>query len=398
VPTRKSKTVFFVIEGLNALAVTYFTSYVFFLLRDRFGFGNIGNLSVSALGGLVYLLAAWQGGRFAQHFGYLTSLKTGFGGLALCLAIGMLSPALPAVLLVYVGSMATVCFTWPALEALVSEGVGDEVLPRNIGIYNMVWSAGSASIYFVGGTLYETLGHQSIFWLPALIHSGVFVTVVYLGKVSAHDTRPRPALAASIAAELADASPAVSPETFLRMVWIAIPFSYIGITTVIAIIPALANTLGLSTAQAGLFCSIWMFVRLGTFVVLWQWTGWHYRFRWLLMALVGLTVGFGLMLLSTNLGLLLAAQLVFGVSIGLIYYSSLFYSMDVGETKGEHGGFHEAMIGAGMCLGPAVGALSLGLAPGSQNAGAYTVTALLACGLAGILTIRMRAPSVRPSD
>jgi hypothetical protein len=39
-----------------------------------------------------------------------------------------------------------------------------------------------------------------------------------------------------------------------------------------------------------------------------------------------------------------------------------------------------------------VGALSLGLAPGSQNAGAYTVTALLACGLAGILTIRMREP------
>ncbi len=147
------------------------------------------------------------------------------------------------------------------------------------------------------------------------------------------------------------------------MVWLAIPFSYIGITTVIAVIPALARTLDMSTAQAGLFCSIWMFVRLGTFVALWQWTGWHYRFRWLLGAFVGLTASFSLLLLSHNLGLLVAAQAVFGVSVGLIYYSSLFYSMDVGETKGEHGGLHEAMIGMGICLGPAVGALSLYLAP-----------------------------------
>lgn len=392
-PTRESKTVLFAIEGLNALAVTYFSSYVFFLLRDRFEFGNFGNLSVSALGGLVYVLAAWQGGCFAQRFGYFTALKTGFGGLVLCLALGSLAPSLTAVLVAYVGCTAAVCFTWPALEALVSDGVSDAVLPKNIGIYNIVWSTGSASIFFVGGTLYETLGQRSIFWLPALIHAGLFLTVLRLGKSPAQGTPlARPTVAAPSPTAISDLNQAVSPQTFLRMVWLAIPFSYIGITTVVAIIPALAKTLRLSTAQAGLFCSIWMFVRVGTFVGLWQWTGWHYRFRWLLAALVGLTAGFSLLLLSTNLGLLVVAQVVFGASIGLIYYSSLFYSMDVGETKGEHGGFHEAMIGAGMCLGPAVGALSLGLAPGSQNAGAYTVTALLACGLAGILTMRIRTP------
>jgi hypothetical protein len=87
---------------------------------------------------------------------------------------------------------------------------------------------------------------------------------------------------------------------------------------------------------------------------------------------------------------LVVAQVFLGGSVGLIYYSSLFYSMDVGETKGEHGGLHEAMIGAGVCLGPAVGALSLYLAPGFPSAGAYTVTALLACGLAGLVGVRLR--------
>ena len=170
------------------------------------------------------------------------------------------------------------------------------------------------------------------------------------------------------------------------MVWLAIPFSYIGITTVIAVIPALARTLDMSTAQAGLFCSIWMFVRLATFVALWQWTGWHYRFRWLLGAFAGLTASFSLLLLTHNLGLLVAAQTVFGVSVGLIYYSSLFYSMDVGQTKGEHGGVHEAMIGMGICLGPAVGALSLYLGPVLPRRRLYRH------GAAGLWTSRFDRP------
>lgn len=388
--TRKSRTIFFVIEGLNALAASYFNNYFFFLLRDRFHFGPLGNLSASALGGLVYVIAAWAGGRFAQRFGYFTALKTGFGGLVVCLTLGVLLPVLPAALLVYVGWTATICFTWPTLEALVSDGVSDRILPRNIGIYNVVWSAGSALMYFVGGTLYETLGTDSIFWLPALIHAGLCLIVLGLGK-NPIQTAPAPSPPAAPHALDTCAFPQpISPHTFLRMVWLAIPFSYIGITTVVAIVPALAKTLGLSTAQAGLFCSIWMFVRVATFVALWHWTGWHYRFRWLVGAFVGLTAGFSLLLLSTNLCLLVGAQVIFGASIGLIYYSSLFYSMDIGETKGEHGGLHEAMIGAGVCLGPAVGALSLCLAPGSPNASVYSVTVLLACGLAGLIGLRVR--------
>ena len=378
------------LEGLNTLATSYFGSYVFFLLRDRFGFGNLGNLSVAALGGLVYIFAAWQGGRFAQHFGYFTAVKTGFGGLAVCLALGAIFPSLPAVLLVYGGWAAAICFIWPTLEALVSDGVSDDVLPKNIGIYNVIWSAGMATMYFFGGTLYETLGPNSIFWLPAVIHGGLCLIVLRLGKNPVHAVPATPPTAAPHPLEVAAFTQPVSPRAFLHMVWLAIPFSYIGITNLIAMIPALAKTLGMSTAQAGLFCSIWMFVRLGTFVALWQWTGWHYRFRWLLGAFVGLTVSFSLLLLSHNLGLLVAAQAVFGVSVGLIYYSSLFYSMDVGETKGEHGGLHEAMIGVGICLGPAVGALSICLVPSSPNAGAYAVTALLACGLAGLIGLRVR--------
>ena len=388
--TRKSRTIFFVLEGLNSLSTSYFSSYLYFLLRDRFDFGNLGNLSVSALGGFVYAFAAWQGGRFAQRFGYFTSLRTGFGGMAAFLMLGWLVPTLPAAVLAFVGWAGMMCFTWPALEALVSDGVSDDVLPKNLGVYNVVWAATAAAMYFVGGTLYETLGHDSIFWLPALANIGLCLIVLRLGK---NPVLTAPAVLPAVASHppaVAALNQPLSPQTFLRMGWVAIPFSYMGITAVNAVIPSLATTLELSTAQAGLFCSIWWFVRMATFVALWQWTGWHYRFRWLLGAFLGLTAGFGLLLLSHSIGLLVVAQSLFGISVGLIYYSSLFYSMDVGETKGEHGGLHEAMIGAGMFLGPAVGALSLYLAPGFLNAGAYSVTALLACGLVGMIGVRVR--------
>ena len=81
------------------------------------------------------------------------------------------------------------------------------------------------------------------------------------------------------------------------------------------------------------------------------------------------------------------AQIFFGAAIGLIYYSSLFYSMDAGETKGEHGGIHEAAIGCGNCLGPAVGAASLQFFPQYAHNGAMAVSVLLLCGLGALLAI-----------
>jgi hypothetical protein len=62
--------------------------------------------------------------------------------------------------------------------------------------------------------------------------------------------------------------------------------------------------------------------------------------------------------------------------------------MDASDAKSEHGGIHEAAIGAGNCLGPAVGAVSLQFAAQSPNAGALAVSGLLLCGLGGLLLIR----------
>ena len=140
----RNKLACFLFGGVNTFACSYYGNYLFFLLRDKHGFGNLGNLAVSAFHGLIFLVAAWQGGKFAQRFGYLTSLQTGFVVMGLALLGGWLLPSLPAQMLVLAGWTIGMCLTWPALEAWASHGEDDHTLPRQVGLYNISWSAAAA--------------------------------------------------------------------------------------------------------------------------------------------------------------------------------------------------------------------------------------------------------------
>jgi MFS family permease len=173
--------------------------------------------------------------------------------------------------------------------------------------------------------------------------------------------------------------------------WLANAFAYLAINTVVAVIPTLAHRLQLTVVQASVFCSIWLFVRTGSFLLMWLWPGWHSRFRWLLTSYVMLAASFVTMLVSGSLWAVIAAQVAFGLALGLIYCSSLYYSMDAGSaSKGEHGGLHEAMIGAGSFAGPAIGAAGVHFFPTAVHASTWTPAGLLVLGLAGLMWLRFR--------
>jgi hypothetical protein len=61
--------------------------------------------------------------------------------------------------------------------------------------------------------------------------------------------------------------------------------------------------------------------------------------------------------------------------------------MDGGSAKSEHGGIHEAAIGLGNCVGPAIGATSLQLFPLHTHNGAIAVSVLLLGGFGGLVAI-----------
>jgi predicted MFS family arabinose efflux permease len=387
VSQRQLKTGYFVIEGINSFATTFFFFYFYFFMQLRFGFGNKANLILAALNGLAYALASWWGGRFAQRAGYFKALKLGFGIMLVALLSGARLESATGRIVAMVMTVVGTSFIWPAIEALVSEGESPAGIQRMVGTYNVTWAGNGALAYFTGGAMLEKLGMDFLFYLPAAIVA-VQLAVVFQLQNRIRSAHPQAATAtlAPPASEPHRRSPAKA-KVFLRMAWLANPFAYVAINTAVAVMPGVAKRLDLSPMFAGFCCSVWCFARMGAFFALWFWPSWHYRFRWLLTSFVTLIGAFASILLVPNLVVLLVAQLFFGVALGLIYYSSLFYSMDVGETKGEHGGLHEAAIGAGNLAGPAVGAASLHFLPQYPSSAALAVCALLVCGLGGLLAV-----------
>jgi predicted MFS family arabinose efflux permease len=383
---------YFTLEALNSFAATFYVYYLFFLTRDAFGFTSRGNLFLTAIYGFVYLFASWQGGRFAQRCGYFKALRLGYAGMAAGLILGWLVPGVAGQILGLVAWTVPLCLIWPTIEALVVEGEDFQGTARMVGIYNLVWSSSSALAFCAGGWLWEKLGRNGLYGLPIGLMIIQFALVIRLEKRAkalpplqpVRQETPRQPESAALMQSL-------SPRQFLRMAWLANPFAYVAINTVAAVIPQLAERFHLSAAQSGVFCSLWLYARFIAFLAFWKWTGWHYRFRWLLAAFIGVVAGFSTLLLAPQLWLVVVAQAVFGFSVGLIYYSSLFYSMDAGEAKGDHGGLHEAAIGLGIFAGPAVGAAALTCLPQYPSSGAFAVTLLLLCGLAGLLGMRRQA-------
>ncbi|MDO9228650.1 MAG: MFS transporter [Syntrophales bacterium] len=385
-----SKALFFLLELINCYAVVYYSNFLFFYMKAMFGFGELENLLLAALNGIVYAVAAWQGGAFAQRFGCVRSLYIGFGGLAATLLCALCLHAALGQVVVFAVWSVFVCFTWPALEAIVSDKAGSR-LSDMVGIYNVTWAASSAAAYFTAGILLEQLGMQSLFWVPLCLHAlqiALLPLTVYVAKRERH---PVPS-----AINAPEAITSEHAGRFMHMAWIANPLSYVAINTILPLIPSIAGKLGLSTATAGIACSVWMFARLGVFVLLWRWTGWHYRFRWLGGAFVLMAGSFALLLHPGTLAALIAAQIAFGLTVGLIYYSSLYYSMNASEEKGVHSGLHEAMIGAGLFVGPACGATSLLLFPAVGSASTLAVSGVLLAGFSGILWLgRFRIKTLR---
>lgn len=408
----------FALEGMNAFAMAMYLNYLFFIMRQTFGFDNLENLCLAAFSGFTYMAGSWLGGKFGQRRGYFTALRIGFAVMALALSSGLSVRTVAGHYYVLACYTLGASLTWPAMEAILSEKASSDRLQNMVGIYNLVWSVTSAFAVLAGGALLERTGPRGFFAIPASVNFLQFVLIGFLEKTTktslaaAAQKKHGSATAAAaidpqeptaLASTLRQAKPPVAPRTFMKMAWLANPLSYVAINSLIPVIPRIAAELDLSAAQAGAVGSVWFFTRSAAFFVLWRWTGWHYRFRWLFGSFVAMVACYGLIQLvplapglpySLRLAVLVGAQVVFGASIGLSYYSSLFYSMDVGETKGEHGGFHEAALGSGLFVGPLLGAGALHLFPGRPASAAWAVSALLALGAVALFVLHQHGKRV----
>src|SRR6266571_4243480 len=180
--SRPVKAGIFALAGLNSVATTYYFYYVYFFMQARFGFGRIENLVLAASLGFVYTFASIFCGRFAQRRGYFLSLRLGFFIMAVILAVGSRIHSISGHVAAMIVCTVGMCFTWPPLEAMVSEGETPARLQRMVGIYNIVWATGGAFAYFTGGAMLEKLGLQSMFLVPSLMQFAQLALALWLEK------------------------------------------------------------------------------------------------------------------------------------------------------------------------------------------------------------------------
>ena len=356
-------------------------------MRDQFGFSGRDNLAFAALNGLIYTFSAWQGGRFGQRRGYFNALKVGLGVMILALAAGWQFNSAAGLVLATGLLNVGMCFIWPTIEALVSEGEDAVGLPRMVGTYNVVWAATNALALVRRRHAGGKIRIQNHF-LPAHRRFHRLAGPGFLAaKTRARRPRRRPRARARARARPAPpvarqnqgvSAHGVAGESVClhRHQHLHPHAAHVG-----RAFSSHADVRGICVFVVGLCAA---------------------RHVYRAVALDGLALPFPLardgvcdcssfrlrrFSLFPSLAVLLLAQIFFGAAIGLIYYSSLFYSMDAGKAKGEHGGIHEAAIGVGNFIGPGVGAASLQFLPQYASSGAVAVSVLLLFGLGGLVTI-----------
>src|SRR5262249_14504008 len=155
--------------AINSLATTYFFYYVYFLAQKKFGFTTIQNLGLAAVLGFSYVYAAIKGGQFAQRHGYFYSVRVGAAIMAVCFLIGAsIDSWWPSFVLIMIANVG-MCFTCPALEAMVSEGEPRHRMQSMVGIYNVTWAGAGAFAFFTGGAMIQHWGIRSMYLVPAAL-------------------------------------------------------------------------------------------------------------------------------------------------------------------------------------------------------------------------------------
>lgn len=344
---------YYVIEGLNAFACTILGSCIYFWTRARYGYDDATNLWLGGLQGIFYVLMPPLGGRLGDRFGHARMTLLGTLGMivASVLLLAVHQAWMPFLALpLFISAMS---LSWPSLEAAVVLHPGRLSTPDRLGIYNVVWSSLGSLSFFSAGALFR-IAPDTILWTALAIHIAQAAWLLW----------PRgeaPACTGERAAHRGDQVPHRTKRRFKQLGWLGNGTGYLMQGGLLTLAPSVGERLGLPPASAIWMICTFFAARAMTFALLWRFTGWHYRLPWMLAALVAAPAALALIFFSSSLAFLLPALALFGACIGLGYYSSIYYSLDYGDEKGEHGGWHESIIGMGGLVGPlaGVGGLSL---------------------------------------
>jgi DHA1 family multidrug resistance protein-like MFS transporter len=331
--------------------------------------GLIGTISAS-----VHMILAHLAGRLSDRLGRRALIIAGpfiFGSS--CLLMTQAGEVKQILALAALNGLGMAIF-WPSFQAWIAEMQTGSGLARNIGSFNMSWTAS----HLVGPTLSGFLFvlHPRLpFWAAAALCFMLFILL----RASVCDGEPKPEEAKeSFSKERQEPD---GPMTFLYAIWIANFASFFIVGNARYQFPKLARELAMSPYAIGLLMSCIGLAQFVGFFFLRGSDRWHFNKFYLLGSQLLAATGLVLVLSFSQPLVFTAAFLMLGLGASLTYYSSLYYSVRLMKGKGKGSGLHESILGCGVVLGPFLGGIV------AYSAGLRTPYLLCLALLAGVMAI-----------
>ncbi|MGH7130349.1 MAG: hypothetical protein ACREJO_00170 [Phycisphaerales bacterium] len=423
----------FAVTFINSVATGIAYNGVFFITDKAYGFSRQHNLLYGLMMGVTYIVGALAAGpgirALRARFPSLTTRGVLIAVMFLATALYLLPViawfAAPAAsrlssqwaMWAFMACYSTLCgVLWPIVESFLSGGRTDHSLRAATGKFNVCWSSALVVAMLIvsqaPGAIRALTGATdaapdiaahglttldatvSTLAIGALLHLIAIFTITALPRepgAHVHETH-------------------TYPPNYPRLLAVhraLLPASYMVMYVMLPLMPSLFKTVGItSTATASGLTATWLAARIVMFFTLDRWHGWHGKWITAVSGAIGMLAGFTLCIASGSLGdslglaALISGLAIFGAGVAAIYSAALYYALEVGAAAVDAGGMHEALIGVGYTVGPALGLGALGLTPHAEpgsSAQVLSLVGLVALGsLAGIslaVTAGVRASS-----
>ena len=307
--------------------------------------GLIGTISAS-----VHMLLANLAGRLSDRFGRRALMVAGplIFGIS-CLMMTQTRDVKGVLALAALNGFSMAIF-WPSFQAWLAESQNGAGLARNIGSFNMSWTAS----HLIGPTLSGLLFglHSRLpFWLAAAL------CILLFSVMWASVSERIPRLQKEIASSPSEPEESNQGRRFLYAIWIANFASFFILGNARYQFPMLAMDLTLSPYAIGLLMSCIGLAQFLGFFFLRGSERWHFNKRYLLGAQLLAACGLLLIFFFRQPIVFALAFIMLGLCASLTYYSSLYYTVRLMKRKGKGTGLHESILGGGVVLGPLLGGI-----------------------------------------
>lgn len=302
-----------------------------------------------ALGAFIYSSSVMIVGRLSDRFNRRNILIFGCVLFILVYSILPFLKHLKQVFFIYVFGAISMSMFWPTIQAWLSQGLDKKNLVRSLTNFNVCWSAGLALGFLFAGILFSF--NPEAPFMFAICFMAVVILLLRRQPVPS-EVRDEPAR--KIFLKTQEDRPG-SARRFLYIAWCANFVSWYIVGIVRNLFPKLSTELGFSSAYIGVFIFLMILAQTIIFFILGRTHRWHYRLLPIVLFQTFAIMALLLLTISSKAAYFMIAMVFLGLSCGMTYFSSIFYSLYGFIDKGKKSGIHEAFIGTGALFGPLIG-------------------------------------------